>query len=73
MANSEKIEKSSRRNKKIEVRFMIKADKESELYDIFEEMREYLSPIKPSEVTKFLINKAYTYWYLNEIKKEDEG
>jgi len=54
----------------IGVRFNIKSDKDPALYKKLKEMQDFLSPIKSAEVIKFIIEKAYDFWYSKEIKSK---
>ena len=57
----------------LEVRIILKSkaknEQDRELFNIFIEMNEYF-PIKPLELNKMLIKKAYEHWFKKEIKRE---
>ncbi len=57
-----------------DIRIVIKKDakteKDQELYRDLKEIMDYLDPIKPGEVIRFLIKKAYDGWFLKEKKKK---
>ena len=56
----------------LEIRFFLNkaTSEDDELLKRFLEMSNYLSPIKHSQLTKILLNRAYEYWFLPEIKKD---
>lgn len=65
MADSEK---NSKKRKQKEIRFVVKG--EDNLYDMIEELENYFSPVKTSEIAKMLIEKGYIHWFMKEIKGE---
>lgn len=53
-----------------EVRFSIRSVKNPDLYKKIKEMADHLYPIKSPEVVKYIIEKAYEFWYSKEVKKK---
>jgi len=60
----------SKQKKDIEIRFVLKEDRDTTVYNDFIEARDYFK-IKDNEVAKMLLIKGIEIWFRKEVKGEN--
>ena len=59
-----------KQKKDIEIRFVLKEDRDTTVYNDFIEARDYFK-IKDNEVAKMLLIKGIEIWFRKEVKGEN--
>ncbi|MFX0072109.1 MAG: hypothetical protein ACFFAO_13555 [Candidatus Hermodarchaeota archaeon] len=59
----------SKKKRDIEIRFVLRPEKDGNVYDKFVEAKDYFK-IKENEVAKMLLIKGIEVWFKKEVKPE---